>query len=205
MQSEFAYCYVSLYMYNIIWYGYLYIPGNFYCSSDSEERILLNDPSLLPSQILERKVEDVVGKYTYLSVKYADPSSKYNDLSTKNNDQSAKYSDPSIKFNELSANTTFCWLKLTFCTRHIIDCQVASTGLYKFFLYRLALQHLVLKCIKMMVVIQNKAYCMHPDYACKRFSRNYSEVHSLINICSWWSIRAMGKKGLSGNNTEVVY
>lgn len=56
----------------------------------AEKRILLNDPSLLQSQIhaLERKMEDVVGKYTYLSVKYANLSSNYKDLSTKNNDQS---------------------------------------------------------------------------------------------------------------------
>lgn len=55
----------------------------------AEKRILLNDPSLLQSQIhaLERKMEDVVGKYTYLSVKYANLSSNYKDLSTKNNDQ----------------------------------------------------------------------------------------------------------------------
>lgn len=89
----------------------------------AEKRILLNDPSLLQSQILERKVEDVVGKYTYLSVKYADPSSKYNDLSTKNNDQSAKYSDPSIKFNELSAKYNILLTK--------------TNGLYKTY-YRLS-------------------------------------------------------------------
>lgn len=66
----------------------------------AEKRILLNDPSLLQSQIhaLEKKMEDMVAKYTDLSVKYAD-------LFTKNNDQSAKYNDLSAKYNTLLTKT----------------------------------------------------------------------------------------------------
>lgn len=66
----------------------------------AEKRILLNDPSLLQSQIhaLERKMEDMVVKYTDLSVKYSD-------LFTKNNDQSAKYNDLSAKYNTLLTKT----------------------------------------------------------------------------------------------------
>lgn len=71
----------------------------------AEKRILLNDPSLLQSQIhaLERKMEDVVGKYTYLSVKYANLSSNYKDLSTQSNDQSAKYADLSTRYTDLTS------------------------------------------------------------------------------------------------------
>ncbi|XP_065939513.1 repetitive organellar protein-like [Magallana gigas] len=74
----------------------------------AEKRILLNDPSLRQSQVhvLERKVEDVLGKFTDLSVKYADLSTKYIDISTKNNDQSAKYNDLFTKYNDLSNKFT---------------------------------------------------------------------------------------------------
>lgn len=37
MKSEFLYCFVSLYMYNIIWYECFDIYSNFYCLSDCRE------------------------------------------------------------------------------------------------------------------------------------------------------------------------
>lgn len=95
----------------------------------AEKRILLNDPSLLQSQIhaLERKMEDVVGKYTYLSVKYANLSSNYKDLSTKNNDQ--PQSTPTCPLDTLTwlPHTTTNFLNTTTCPPNTIRCRPKLT------------------------------------------------------------------------------
>lgn len=97
----------------------------------AEKRILLNNPSLLQSQIhaVERKVEDGIGKYTYLSVntliyqantktyppinndqsaKYADLSTRYTDLTSTYNDKFSKHNELSTKYTDLSTNTIRC-------------------------------------------------------------------------------------------------
>lgn len=70
----------------------------------ADKRILLNDPSLVQSQILvlERRMEDVVTENSDLAAKYNDVIAKYNDLYTKYTEQSGKYTDLSTKYNDLS-------------------------------------------------------------------------------------------------------
>lgn len=81
-------------------YGCLDIPRDFYGANDCRETNFTKRPIFTQSQIhaLERKMEDVLAKYTDLSVRYAD-------LSTKSNDQSAKYNDLSAKYNTLLTKT----------------------------------------------------------------------------------------------------
>lgn len=126
MRSEFPYCFVSLYMNNIIWYECLDIHGNSYCSSDCRKTDF-TERSKSQIHALERKMEDVVGKYTYLSVKYANLSSNYKDLSTKNNDQ--PQSTPTCPLDTLTwlPHTTTNFLNTTTCPPNTIRCRPKLT------------------------------------------------------------------------------
>lgn len=46
---------------------------------------------------------------------------------------------------------------------------------------------------------------MQPDNVCKPISRNYPEVHSLINFVVGGIFVRWGRKECPGNNTELVY
>lgn len=190
----------------------------------AEKRILLNDPSLLQSQVhvLERKVEDVLGKFTDLSVKYADLSTKYNDISTKNNDQSAKYNDLSTKYNDLSNKFTDLTTKYNDQSTKYNDLSTKyntlltkTNGLFLRVTLKIVILHGIihLSVIKILIVKLLKIVGENQTVRKRQFRiiqivcttivpvnalpQKYLKVHSLINLCSWWNIRAMGKKGLS--------
>lgn len=201
----------------------------------AEKRILLNDPSLLQSQVhvLERKVEDVLGKFTDLSVKYADLSTKYNDISTKNNDQSAKYNDLSTKYNDLSNKFTDLTTKYNDQSTKYNDLSTKyntlltkTNGLFLRVTLKIVTLHgiihersitiLSFKLLNIVSkyqtenqkVIQNKTDFIPHDNACKRISPKYQKVHSLINIIIFvvgGIFVRWGRKDCPANNTELVY